>query len=299
MQAVSPALDHHLAELRRSIELTLDRFLAGRRSFPERLRKAVIYAALGGGKRLRPVLALLCAEAVGGDPGRALPAAGAVELVHAFSLVHDDLPALDNDDFRRGRPTLHRQFDEATAVLAGDALLTLGLQLLLEDHQPAPIRLRLIDELTSATALMIAGQVEDTINAPPAHDDDRASRLLWIHRHKTGALLRAGCRMGAIAVEADEAAITAVTGCGEAIGLMFQIIDDLLDLSESREHLGKTPGKDAKLGKLTYPAVFGIDGSRAEVERLKHEALDAIRHFDAPAAEHLRGLVTYLAARTS
>jgi geranylgeranyl pyrophosphate synthase len=271
----------------------------GRRALPDNLRQAIAYSLLAPGKRIRPLLVLRCCAAVGGDERGALAPAAAVEMVHAFSLVHDDLPALDDDDLRRGRPTLHRHTSEAMAVLAGDALLGLAIELLAELAQPVDLSQRLCRELIRACNDMIAGQVQDTLP-----DFDPAlpplERLRTVHAGKTGALLRAACRMGALCGGADAPRLAAVTRYGEAIGLMFQVVDDLLDVTASSEELGKTAGKDAGQHKLTYAALLGVEGSRAEVRRLRDEALEALGALEGQGGrtEPLARLCRELAART-
>ena len=271
------------------------------RSLPGNLRAAIRYALLGGGKRLRPILVLRAAQAVGSrsrpaaSDAAAMPAAAAIEMVHCFSLAHDDLPAMDDDDLRRGRPTLHRATSEAMAILAGDALAVLPFELIAQKLPPT-VAARVALELARATNDMIAGQVYDTI---PKFDEaiEPLDRLKTIHQHKTGALIRCGCRMGAIVGGADDNQLAALTRFGEAVGLMFQIVDDLLDVTQTTEHLGKKAGKDADQGKLTYPGVIGVEASKAEVERLASEAYDAVRPF-GDAAGPLRELCEYLAVRT-
>lgn len=280
---------------------------------PPLLSDAIEYALLGGGKRLRPLLAWHCAAAAAGDPAagpRSLPAGAAAELVHAFSLVHDDLPAMDDDDLRRGRPTLHKHTDEATAILAGDAMLALAYAALDLPPDPTissgaadPARLhRLSRELTGAALGMIAGQVMDTMPAarPPATPPGVAT----IHDLKTGALIRAACRMGAIAAldepDSPESArrLDTITAYADAIGRMYQIVDDLLDVTQSTDHAGKATGKDAAMGKLTYPAVLGLEGSRAEVEKLLDQAVQNTDNL-GPAAQPLKDLARFLARRTN
>ncbi len=275
-----------------AIERALLGFLEGH-PLPTNLRAACLHAVLAGGKRLRPVLVLECARAAGGSLDDAMPAAVAIEFIHAFSLVHDDLPALDNDLLRRGKPTCHVAFGEAMAILAGDCLLSL-----------APIAAarcprnggQIVQELMQATVRMINGQVYDTLKGFPEGLSDR-EQLELVHHNKTGALLQCSCRMGALAAGADAPTLAALTSYAESIGLMFQIVDDLIDATQSAEHAGKATGKDADAGKLTYPVVHGLVGSRREVERLRTEALAAL----APLGERgarLAALVEYLAART-
>jgi geranylgeranyl diphosphate synthase type II len=270
------------------------------------LTDAILYSLLGPGKRARPLLAWHSYFAIAGAsaaPEVMLPGAAAVELVHAFSLAHDDLPGLDNDDLRRGRPTLHRHTSEAMAVLAGDAMLTLAFQVI-SQRAPGVLAGPQCAELAIATNAMISGQVYDTLGGYGVELTPKA-KLELIHRNKTGALIRVACRLGGLAalhaenanIDDHEPRLKAITRYAEAIGLMFQIVDDLLDVTQSTEHLGKKSGKDQEAGKLTYPGVFGIEYSRNEVARLHTEALDALAKL-GPAAEPLRQLAAYLAVRT-
>jgi len=239
------------------------------------LREAMAYAVLGGGKRLRPLLTCLACEAVGGEVDACLPAAAAVEFVHAFSLVHDDLPAMDDDDLRRGRPTLHVQTNEAMAILAGDALLNLAYASVLESGVDDAGRVELVRELARGCAGMISGQVYDMMPELDPESDDR-QRLERIHVNKTGALIRASARMGAICGKATPEQLDALTVFADAVGHMFQAVDDLLDVEQSAEQTGKRTGKDAEAGKLTYPGLMGVDETRAEVGRLLERAEGAI-----------------------
>ncbi len=239
------------------------------------LREAMQYAVLGGGKRLRPVLTCLVCEAVGGDASVCLSAAASVELVHAFSLVHDDLPAMDDDDLRRGRPTLHIHTNEAMAILAGDALLNLAFSAVLSMDAADGVRIALLRELTQGCAGMISGQVFDTMPELDPEANERA-RLERIHRNKTGALIRSAARMGAICGGANTLQLDAVSRYADAVGHMFQVVDDLLDIEQSAEQTGKRTGKDAKAGKLTYPGLLGVKGTREEIDRLRAEADRAI-----------------------
>ena len=277
-----------------AVEAWIDRFLDDR-PLPGNLREAVKYALLGGGKRLRPILVVRSCQAVGGDTDAALAPAAAIEMIHAFSLAHDDLPAMDNDDLRRGRPTLHRAYPEAMAILAGDALTSLAFEAVLRHVQPAAAA-DIARELAAATTDMIAGQVYDTL---PDFPDSLAplDRLKLIHRNKTGALIRCACRMGAIAGRATATQLDALTRYAEAIGLMFQVVDDVIDCTQSTEHLGKTAGKDAVQNKLTFPALLGLDASRAEIARLRAAAHAALEPLGDPAAP-LRDLCDYMAVRT-
>ena len=280
------------AQLLQEVESALQLALAEHPLAP-RLREAMQYATLGGGKRVRPVLTLRACEAVGGQRADAVPAAIALEMIHCFSLVHDDLPALDNDDLRRGRPTTHKAHGEALAILAGDALTSVAVEVALESRlRPAEIA----RELASATTAMISGQVYDTLGGFPG-TPDAGAKLRLIHDHKTGALIRCACRMGALCGTPDEARLHALSTYGEAMGLMFQVVDDILDETQSTEHLGKAAGKDQDAGKLTYPGVFGLEESRRHVAYLLETALGALRPL-GPAAEPLRSMAQQLATRT-
>jgi geranylgeranyl diphosphate synthase type II len=265
---------------------------------PAPLAEAIAYAS-SGGKMLRPALTILSCQAAGAEGEMAATPAMALELIHAFSLVHDDLPAMDDDDLRRGRPTLHRHAGEAMAILAGDAMLSLAFQVLADDEtlgaRPAVVA-ALVRELSRATTAMIAGQVYDTLGGFPDGLDESA-RLHLVHRNKTGALLRCACRMGAIAADAPESVLTALTTYGEAIGLMFQIVDDLLDVTQSTEHLGKTAGKDLEAGKITFPGVLGVSRSRLEVERQQSRANAALGQL-GETARPLIEICDFLAVRT-
>lgn len=280
------------AELLADVEAHLALSVA-RSALVENLRDAVHYALLGGGKRLRPLLTLVSAEVAGGRRQDALDAAAAVEMIHAFSLVHDDLPALDNDRLRRGRATLHVACGEAMGILAGDALLSLAFETAARSPRHPD---RLVAELASATTAMINGQVLDTLGgfaaASPAED-----RLFEVHRSKTGALIRASCRMGAVAVSAPEETIELLSRWGEIVGLMFQVVDDLIDETQTAEHAGKAVGKDRAAGKLTWPAVHGLEGTRAEIDRLAGEAARVVAPLGADAAP-LREIADFLATRT-
>lgn len=272
------------------------------------LIEAVRYALLGGGKRLRPLLAWHACVAVRDDEGDgrpSLPACCAVEMVHAFSLVHDDLPAMDNDDMRRGRPTLHKHAGEAMAILAGDAMLTQSFSHLARHVQDADLCRMLVGELAEGTEFMIHGQVYDTLADPGLSQASDEDRLRTIHLNKTGALIRAACRMGALCglVAAGhrppptDGHLAAISGYAEAIGLMYQAVDDLLDVEQTDEHAGKGTGKDAAAGKTTFPGVYGVEGTRREIERLFGEAEACLRPL-GPRAAGLQALAGFLKVRT-
>jgi geranylgeranyl diphosphate synthase type II len=283
------------ATLLASVERALERAIDTRALAP-RLAEAMRYASLGGGKRVRPVLAIRCGLAAGApDIHALLPAAIAFEFIHAFSLVHDDLPALDNDDLRRGRPTTHKAFGEALAILAGDGLQSLALEAALASPR-APDRVAL--EVARACTDMISGQVYDTLAGFPADCVAPADRLALIHRNKTGALIRGACRVGALAAGASPALLERFSRYGEAMGHMFQVVDDILDETQTSQTLGKSAGKDKAQGKTTYPAVHGIERSRSFVRELREEALQALSGLDA-SADPLRTMARALATRTS
>ena len=267
-----------------------------RRPLPANLADAIRYSLLGPGKRLRPILTVHACEAVGGTAEQAMPAAAAIEMIHCFSLVHDDLPAMDDDDLRRGRPTLHKATSEAMAILAGDAMMGLAFELIACESKVQGPKSKVLAELSAATNDMIAGQVYDTLPEFPA-DMPALERLKTIHRNKTGALIRCACRMGAISGGASEGQLGNITRYAEAIGLMFQVMDDLLDVTQTTEQLGKAAHKDADKGKLTYPGLLGVEGSRREVERLHDEAQAALVSL-GPPAQPLRELCRYMAVRT-
>lgn len=278
----------------REVEAYLESFIDNR-PMSENLRDGIKYGLFGGGKRLRPVLVVRACEAVGGTAQDAMPPAAAIEMVHCFSLVHDDLPAMDDDDMRRGRPTLHKHTNEAMAILAGDGMLSLAFELLATRVSDAQLASSLVRELSVATSDMVAGQVFDTL---PDFDDEieDIQRLEIIHKHKTAALLRASCRMGAIIGGGSASQLAALTRYAEAIGLMFQIVDDLLDVTATSEQLGKAAGKDIDKGKFTYPGVLGVETSRQEIQRLQYEAHEALEDFEE-AAEPLRQLCDFMAVR--
>ena len=269
-------LRDYLGQRRRLVDAELDRLVPTEATPPSTIHRAMRYSLFAGGKRIRPILCMEAARTVADAADDAVSAACALELVHTYSLIHDDLPALDNDDYRRGKLTNHKVFGEAMAILAGDALLTLAFQALAELPAPGDRKARLIAELATASGTvggMIGGQVADLEGEGQPPD---AQLLETIHRAKTGALLRASLRLGAIHAGADEEQYAALSRYGEHVGLAFQIVDDLLDVEESSDELGKTAGKDAAQHKITFPAVYGLETSHrmaaGECE-LAHQAL--------------------------
>lgn len=278
-------LSEYLAGRRRQIDAALDGLAPAETTPPEAIHRAMRYSLFAGGKRLRPILCLEAGQAVADDAPGVEVAACSLELVHTYSLIHDDLPALDNDDFRRGRPTCHKQFGEALAILAGDALLTLAFQALAGmEGVPGERRARLVGELAAAAGTvegMIGGQVNDLEGERQTATPELLDR---IHRAKTGALLTASVRMGAISAGADEGQLEALTRYGRHVGLAFQIVDDLLDVEQPSEALGKTAGKDARQGKITFPAVYGISRSHSMADEEAARAVAALEGFGGRAA---------------
>ena len=264
---------------------------------PANLNEAIQYALFGGGKRVRPLLCLHSCMAVGGRATDALTAACAVELIHCFSLVHDDLPAMDDDDLRRGRATLHRHTNEAMAILAGDAMTAMAFQVLCgfggADNQSVRSNVHVLAECTNA---MIAGQVYDTMGGLPVGLSE-TDKLQQVHRNKTAMLLIAAVSMGANCGAATSQQSESLSAYALRLGLMFQAVDDLLDVTQSTEQVGKQTGKDAAAGKLTYPGLLGIDGTRDEIAKLLEQSLVALEPL-GPGAEPLRKMARKLAERT-
>ncbi len=270
----------YLHEQQKLIDCELDRLVPAESIPPATIHRAMRYSLFAGGKRIRPLLCLAAADAVSDAGDGAVTAACTLEFIHTYSLIHDDLPALDNDDYRRGKLTCHKVFGDAMAILAGDALLTLAFQVLSSSLKVSERqRALLAAELSAAAGTvggMIGGQVADLEGEGQPPD---AALLESIHRAKTGALLRASVRMGAIYASATPAQLAALSAYGEHIGLAFQMIDDILDIEESSQSLGKTAGKDAQQHKITFPAVYGLAESKrmAEAERLQaHAALESL-----------------------
>jgi geranylgeranyl diphosphate synthase type II len=278
-----------------AVDAALERFLPAESLRPETLHKAMRYSVFAGGKRLRPVLVIAGAEAVGGTAEQVMPTACAMELIHTYSLVHDDLPAMDNDDYRRGAPTNHKVFGEAMAILAGDALLTLAFRLVADNAgQSAALREVVVDIADAAGHRgMVAGQVAD-LEAERRRVG--AEVVDYIHAHKTGALIRTSLRVGAVLCGADAAQVRALSVAGADLGLAFQIVDDILDVVASSEELGKTAGKDQIQQKATYPAIHGIEASRARAAFLIRDAEEALRVL-GPRAEPIRALGRFILER--
>jgi len=290
-------LKKYLRTRQKEIDRALDRYLPKAITKPATLHKAMRYSLFAGGKRLRPILCLAAAEACRGTIDHALPLACAVECIHTYSLVHDDLPSMDNDDFRRGRPTCHKVFGEGIAVLAGDALLTIAFEIV-STSKPASrydvsILLREL-AVAAGSQRLIAGQVADL-----EAEGKRVKRdqLRFIHENKTAAILKTSVRLGAMSANADARKLSAITQFGERLGLAFQVIDDILDVTQTSEILGKSAGKDVAAKKATYPAVIGLEKSRVEARRLTRRAHDALSVFRGGDAETLHALANYLLER--
>jgi geranylgeranyl pyrophosphate synthase len=284
----------------------LKNYLESLADSPRKLTDAMAYSLLGPGKRIRPALVLLCPHAVsaGKEPTEAtLAAAGAIEMIHCFSLIHDDLPAMDDDDLRRGRPTNHKVYGEALAILAGDSLNTMAFELIAKKSEKPEVALALVKELGFATGPegMIGGQVLDACHPEEAKQEISAAtlpKLQQIHRMKTGALIRCSCRMGAITANATSQVLDAIDAYGRAIGLAFQIVDDILDVTATEEQMGKKTGKDSEKGKLTYPSLVGLEKSRSYLaDQVK--IADDITAKLGPQATLLGQLAHDLASRTS
>jgi len=289
----APGLLKRDAEL---VTLALDGVLNRLEGVPPKLVESIRYSIMAGGKRLRPTLVLESARACAGGtaPPAALAAACAIELIHTFSLVHDDLPAMDNDDLRRGVPTNHKVFGEAMAILAGDAMVVMAFRVL-ATQAPEDLTAALVKELAKATGPsgMIGGQVLDMEGEKRTLSMDELKNL---HSRKTGALICAACRLGGIAAKASMQMLEAVTGYGQHLGLAFQIVDDLLDVTASPQQMGKSTGKDQNKGKNTYPALMGIDRSRAEAEKQYEQALRALEPL-GNRADGLRALARFVVDR--
>ncbi len=297
---MNESIEAWLARRAEEVNAELARRVPAEDAPPASIHRAMRYSLLAGGKRLRPALVLSCGEALGAQAAALMPAACAIEMIHTYSLIHDDLPAMDDDDLRRGRPTCHKVFGEAVAILAGDALLTRAFQLLAaEDAAPdAARRLALVQECSRAAGTvdgMIGGQVVDMESEGKPVD---APTLEYIHRAKTGAILEASCVAGALVAGAGAEQVERVRTYGRRIGLAFQIADDVLDVTSTAEQLGKTPGKDVAAGKATYPALYGVEASRQKAQELVAQAIEAVSGF-GPSAQLLGSLARFVVARVS
>jgi geranylgeranyl diphosphate synthase type II len=290
-------LETYLTARQKMIDRALDRFLPKENAPPPTIHKAMRYSLFAGGKRLRPILCLAAAEGCNGKVSEALPFACAMECIHTYSLVHDDLPSMDNDDFRRGRATCHKVFGDGIAVLTGDALLTIAFEIAARGKPTSrryPIS-EILREISTAAGSrkLIAGQVADL-----EAEGKKVSRaeLRYIHENKTAAMITTSVRLGAMSANADAKRLRSMTKFGHALGLAFQVIDDILDVTQTTEKLGKSAGKDVAAQKATYPAVIGLEASRAEARRLTKNAQNALSIFGREA-ERLRELANYLLVR--
>ena len=288
-----------LISCRALIDSELDRLIPKESDEPERVHSAIRWSLFAGGKRFRPALLLATGRTFGAGNDDLLRTACALEMIHTYSLIHDDLPAMDNDDLRRGRPTCHVKFDDATAILTGDALQTLAFQTIAEDEHLSPeLRVQLIVEIARAAGTpegMVAGQALD-LDAESR--EVTSAELELIHHRKTGALIRAAARGGAIIAGVSDRELEAVTEYATNLGLLFQITDDLLDVTATAEDLGKTPGKDARSRKATYPALYGIDATRAQLEVVHRAARKALEKIERPT-QLLHSIADFIRQRQS
>jgi len=291
----------YLARKKDIIDKTLEKLVPPAKTFPPVIHEAMRYSLFAGGKRVRPVLAIAAAEAVGAATADLLPVAGALEIIHTYSLIHDDLPAMDDDDLRRGRPTCHKAYGEAIAILAGDGLLTMAFEVLSDPRRMKSIQARtmvsMIREIAVASGVfgMVGGQVVDIQSENKEID---FPTLEYIHTHKTGALIRASVRVGALYAKAGKRQFAALTRYGEMAGLAFQIVDDILDVTGKQEELGKDIGSDLEKGKKTFPSFLGLEESRRRAEEVVGEALDALKGFGRKA-DPLRELAKYIINRVN
>lgn len=308
----TPEISDYLATLRSEIDTALELFSRPRNGCPRLLGEAMRYSLLAPGKRFRPTLTLLACELCGGERTRALPAACAVEMIHAYSLIHDDLPAMDDDDLRRGRATCHVEYGEATAILAGDALQSLAFQILVQPDLPPSIAARCVAVLAEAAGPvgMVGGQADDMLEAQGFQPQEPDRWILEVHRRKTGALIRAALELGATVAGVSPKQLETLVEFGELLGLVFQITDDLLDWVGEERQMGKRLRKDADHHKLTYPIVFGLERARAEAVATTEAACRVLEPFQTdsggtvhaeqhPAYEALAAYTRYLLERKS
>jgi len=291
----------YLAKKRAVVDKALEALVPPAKTYPPRVFEAMRYSLFGGGKRVRPILAIAAAEAVGANTAGLLPVAGTLELIHTYSLIHDDLPAMDDDDFRRGRPTCHKAYGEAMAILAGDGLLNLAFEALSDPRRlktiPAQRLVAIIRDVSLASGAlgMVGGQVVDMESE--GKDVDFPT-LEYIHTHKTGALIRASVRVGSLYARASEKRLKALTRYGEMVGLAFQIADDILDIVGKQEETGKDVGSDLKKGKKTFPGFYGLAESRRRANEVSAHAIAALKDFDR-RADPLRELAKYIVTRVN
>jgi len=298
---MAPDIKAYLARKRAAVDKALEALVPPATTFPPVVFEAMRYSLFAGGKRVRPILAVASAEALGAGTAGLLPIACALELIHTYSLIHDDLPAMDNDDFRRGRPTCHKVYGEATAILAGDGLLNMAFEVLADQKRlkavPARRMLDIISVIAQASGVfgMVGGQIVDMQSEGKDVD---IPTLEYIHTHKTGALIRASVRVGALYAKANEKRLKALTRYGEYAGLAFQIADDILDITGTQEQIGKDAGSDLKKGKKTFPGFYGIEESRRRAREVAERAIASLREFDRKA-DPLRELAKYIVTRVN
>ncbi|OGL46950.1 MAG: hypothetical protein A2W05_07055 [Candidatus Schekmanbacteria bacterium RBG_16_38_10] len=292
-------LKEELELRKKTIEDSLRKFISQTTKYPDSLKKSIYYSLFAGGKRLRPILTLVCCETLRGKVKHALPFACAIELIHTYSLIHDDLPAMDNDTYRRGQLTNHKVFGEAIAILTGDALLTLAFKIMSNPINFATLSsdlvLRIINDIAFFSGIdgLVGGQVVDLQSEGKMVNK---KTLNYTHSHKTGALITASIRAGAIAAKASEKNLKLLTQYGDKIGLAFQIIDDILNIEGIEKEIGKETGSDKKSGKATYPQCFGMDVSKKKANKLIKEALTLLKNF-GNSAELLREITKYITSR--
>jgi geranylgeranyl diphosphate synthase type II len=291
----------YLTQKREVVDKALEVLVPNAKSYPPRVFEAMRYSLFAGGKRVRPILAIASAEALGAKTSGLLPVAGTLELIHTYSLIHDDLPAMDDDDFRRGRPTCHKVYGEAMAILAGDGLLNMAFEALSDPRRlraiPPGRLVAIMREISLASGVfgMIGGQVVDMESEGKEVD---FPTLEYIHTRKTGALIRASVRVGALYAKASEKRLKALTRYGEMVGLAFQIADDILDIVGTQEEIGKDVGSDLKKGKKTFPSFYGLEESRRRANEVAGHAVAALKDFDRKA-DPLRELATYIVTRVN
>jgi geranylgeranyl diphosphate synthase type II len=291
----------YLSKKKDIVDRTLDKLVPPAKTFPQVVHEAMRYSLFAGGKRLRPILVIAAAEALGAPSKDVLSIAGSLELIHTYSLIHDDLPAMDNDDLRRGRPTCHKVYGEAVAILAGDGLLNMAFEVLSDPRRTAGVpanRLLVITrEIATASGVfgMVGGQVVDIQSEGKEID---FPTLEYIHTHKTGALIRSSVRTGALYARAGKRQFNALTRYGELIGLAFQIADDILDITGKQEEIGKDVGSDLKKGKKTFPSFYGLEESRRRAGEVVDKALLSLKDFDRKA-DPLRELAKYIINRVN
>lgn len=291
----------YLAKKKDIVDKSLEKLVPPSTAFPPSVHEAIRYSLFAGGKRVRPILVIAAAEALGASTSDLLPFAGALELIHTYSLIHDDLPAMDDDDFRRGRATCHKVYGETIAILAGDGLLNMAFEVLSDSRRLKAVSAQrlvaIIKEISTASGVygMVGGQVVDIESE--GKDIDFPT-LEYIHTHKTGALIRASVRTGALYAKASKKQFSALTHYGELVGLAFQIVDDILDITGSREETGKDEGSDLKKGKQTFPSFYGLDESRRRAVEVSDRAVLALKDFGRKA-DPLRELAKYIVNRAS